>query len=248
MQNKFVNNAQGNFTIVQNDLIECPSLSWKAKGLYIYMLSRPTGWVFNKRDLVKRSADGMGSVETAIAELKSLGLLCIERYRQAGKIAGALWTLQPFALPQPEFPVMALNTATTGNSSAGKTSAGELPPNNTNKINTDLKSKKDRESQDEIKQYFINFIRDKRIDDRGDVIKYPTKDFGLLAFDSKGRLVEYETGKKLSKPLAFDVYSYWFLHADIILQSLQAQLTLSKVENLECERILKELKNGRQEI
>ena len=40
------------FTQVSNAMLEDTRLSWRAKGLLCYMLSRPDNWKINKTDLV----------------------------------------------------------------------------------------------------------------------------------------------------------------------------------------------------
>ena len=47
-----------NFTTVSNDFLQDVNLSWKAKGMIVYILSLPPGWVLNIQDLKNRSKDG----------------------------------------------------------------------------------------------------------------------------------------------------------------------------------------------
>ena len=53
------------------------NLSYRAKGILGYMLSRPDNWKFNKTDLVRRSIEGRDAVYKAIDELKEQGYLHI---------------------------------------------------------------------------------------------------------------------------------------------------------------------------
>lgn len=79
-------------------------LSWKAKGLLWYLMSRPDGWHFRRRDIEGRSTDGRDSVRNGLRELKDMGYLQI-RPRQArdGKFIGHEWlvTEDPDDLPLP---------------------------------------------------------------------------------------------------------------------------------------------------
>lgn len=62
------------FTMVQNSFIEDETLSLKAKGLFVYFLSKPDAWKLNiKGDVVKRSRDGVDSVYSGIRELIEAG-------------------------------------------------------------------------------------------------------------------------------------------------------------------------------
>ena len=59
---KTVIKKKDNFTTVHNNLILDEKLSWKAKGLLIYMLSRPAGWKYKSAEIAKNSTDGRDSV------------------------------------------------------------------------------------------------------------------------------------------------------------------------------------------
>ena len=58
-----------NFTTVHNNLILDKNISWKAKGLLLYMLSRPTGWKYKSIEIAKNSTDGRDSVRNGLKEL-----------------------------------------------------------------------------------------------------------------------------------------------------------------------------------
>jgi hypothetical protein len=51
------------------------TISWKAKGLMGYMLTRPAGWVYNHKDLVNRAKDGKDAVTSALQELTEAGYI-----------------------------------------------------------------------------------------------------------------------------------------------------------------------------
>ncbi|MCP3940161.1 MAG: hypothetical protein GY710_01595 [Desulfobacteraceae bacterium] len=50
-------------------------LSWKAKGLLIYLLSKPDDWQVYIKNLVKQSKDGMDSTYAGIKELIKAGYI-----------------------------------------------------------------------------------------------------------------------------------------------------------------------------
>nr|DAJ71178.1 MAG TPA: Dna polymerase B [Caudoviricetes sp.] len=66
---KTVVKKKDNFTTVHNNLILDEKLSWKAKGLLIYMLSRPAGWKYKSAEIAKNSTDGRDSVRNGLKEL-----------------------------------------------------------------------------------------------------------------------------------------------------------------------------------
>jgi len=56
--------------MIDRDVFQNDELSWKAKGLLGYLLSRPDDWVVRMTDLVKQSTDGMAAVRSAVKELE----------------------------------------------------------------------------------------------------------------------------------------------------------------------------------
>lgn len=56
-------------------------LSWKAKGLLAYLLSKPDDWQIYERDLIKRSTDGRDAVRTGLRELEANGYLSRQQLR-----------------------------------------------------------------------------------------------------------------------------------------------------------------------
>lgn len=77
-----------NFTIIDNASAQDPELSWKATGLWVYMLTMPDDWQFNLTDLANRKTDGMGSTKSGLDELEQAGYIRrgVER-RENGTIA-----------------------------------------------------------------------------------------------------------------------------------------------------------------
>lgn len=66
-------NADNPFVMMDRRPIENADLSWKAKGILAYLLSRPDNWTVRLGDLVKRSTDGTHAIRAAIKELISAG-------------------------------------------------------------------------------------------------------------------------------------------------------------------------------
>lgn len=54
----------GSFTTVPNSVLNDPRLSWKSKGLWAYIQSKPDGWDFSSERIAKDSADGVESVRS----------------------------------------------------------------------------------------------------------------------------------------------------------------------------------------
>lgn len=58
-----------NYSTISLLCLEDKRLSWKAKGIHIYFMSRPDHWVINSSDLQNRSTDGPTSLYSGIKEL-----------------------------------------------------------------------------------------------------------------------------------------------------------------------------------
>lgn len=77
-------------------------LSWKAKGIHTYLITRPPDWQLNYQDLYNRATDGKASVQSGIDELKQYGYLKIISHRdEQNKITSWEWvvTEDPKTLP-----------------------------------------------------------------------------------------------------------------------------------------------------
>lgn len=146
------------FTQIANTLFEDNNLSYRAKGILGYMLSRPDNWKFNKTDLVRRSTEGRDAVYKAIDELKEQGYLHIYRNQcDNGTFDGWIWEYDD----SPFSPEILKNRNTenpqekaekeqiprrTENPSFGKPVVRDLSTyNNTVFNNTDLNNNKDKE-------------------------------------------------------------------------------------------------------
>ncbi|MFH1648583.1 MAG: hypothetical protein ABIA11_02560, partial [Patescibacteria group bacterium] len=57
------------YSFLRLSCIESKELSWKAKGLHTYFMTRPSGWTINMKDFLSRSTDGQASLSTGVKEL-----------------------------------------------------------------------------------------------------------------------------------------------------------------------------------
>ena len=70
-----------------------PRLSWKAKGILAYLLSKPADWVILSADLITKSTDARDSVQAGMAELAKAGYARLETIRENGRVAGNQWVI-----------------------------------------------------------------------------------------------------------------------------------------------------------
>ncbi len=80
------------FTKVSNTIVNDERLSLKAKGLMVYLLSKPDTWKFYQETIVKDTSDGVKAVRSAIKELEENGYLVRKRTRdEKGGFAKLEW-------------------------------------------------------------------------------------------------------------------------------------------------------------
>lgn len=66
---------KANYVVIDNRPIEDDRLSWKARGLLTYLLSKPDGWKVMVAQLVSAGPDGRQAVESGLSELKAAGYI-----------------------------------------------------------------------------------------------------------------------------------------------------------------------------
>ena len=124
------------FSIVDNKVIEDERLSFKARGLLIYMLSKPDDWKFYTEELAKRSnKDGISAIKTALNEIEDAGYLTRKQgHKKNGQFTSQDWILTDTSTipPQVEKPL------------ADKPLAGKALADNQPLPNTDFKPNTDR--------------------------------------------------------------------------------------------------------
>lgn len=70
-----------NYTTINNTVLNDAALTWKAKGLAVYLLSKPDDWKVQREHLAKQSQDGISAVRSALQELEKFGYLVRQRTR-----------------------------------------------------------------------------------------------------------------------------------------------------------------------
>ena len=97
-----------NFSIVDNDILDDKRLTFKARGLLAYMLSKPDDWRFYTTELAKHSQkDGRDSIDSALKEMEKFGYLKRTQKRSSsGRFGEQDWLLldTPAFSPQTGFP------------------------------------------------------------------------------------------------------------------------------------------------
>ena len=90
---------KGSYVKIPNELLNDPVISFKAKGLFCHMASKPDNFNFTVRSLSRQFPDGLKSVYSALIELKKRGWI---NYIKSGDGTGKYslnTSLKPVASP-----------------------------------------------------------------------------------------------------------------------------------------------------
>lgn len=87
------------FTIVNNKAINDSRLSFRAKGVLVYILSKPDNWRVSERNLANDGPDGRSAVASALTELEQAGYL--QRTRTRNDDGTFAWDSVIYDEPQP---------------------------------------------------------------------------------------------------------------------------------------------------
>jgi len=134
------------FTQVKNEVLNHKKLSFKAKGLFAYIYSKPDGWDFAVERIALDGTDGDDSVATGIRELEKLNYLVRTR-KPSGKVVYNI-----YYEPKVDNPLRAKKPATTPkreNPKRGKSPTGKIGVISNKDL---LVTKKDNQSKKILKK------------------------------------------------------------------------------------------------
>ena len=122
------------FVIIDQHAIEDDRLSWAARGLLGYLLSRPDDWKVLVNDLRKRGDLGRDGIYKLLRELRTVGYARYVRLRDRfGRIRGGFYIIREIAdSPYPELP----DTAEPQTAEPGPANPEALPTTDVNLIRT----------------------------------------------------------------------------------------------------------------
>lgn len=126
------------------------NLSWKAKGLFVYLWSQADEWEFYETEVVKHSTDGIRSMRAGLHELEEKGYLSRKRERVGNRLRGSIWLLSetPQKLQNVTLQNDSLQNVNLQNSTLTNTNY-----NNTNNNNINSSSIKDSDPEDQINAF-----------------------------------------------------------------------------------------------
>lgn len=93
------------FVIVSQSAVEGSRLSWAARGLLAYLLSRPDDWKVLVNDLKRRGNLGGDGIYTLLRELRRTGYIHYEHNRDnQGRLRGGTYFVSEIPPPHPDSP------------------------------------------------------------------------------------------------------------------------------------------------
>ena len=128
---KVVKKYNENYTMISNRIINDSYLSWKAKGIFLHLWSRPDNWDFYETEVMKHATDGRSSLRSGLKELEDRGYITRKRMRnERGQVAESHWELND----EPMFEKPTLDNPTLENQTL-------LSTNNTNDLSKQMTDK-----------------------------------------------------------------------------------------------------------
>lgn len=121
------------YTIIDNRILNDPSLSLEAKGLLAHLLSRPDDWNISLDQLSNQHHVGRDKIQRIMRELREAGYARLDSKRDpnTGHLSGKVWVIveQPDAANrEPENPAVGANTESLKNRPSEKPTVGKSGP------------------------------------------------------------------------------------------------------------------------
>ncbi|MDU4325581.1 MAG: DnaA N-terminal domain-containing protein [Clostridium celatum] len=72
---RIVKDKYNPYVMISKEVINNPNLSFKAKGIFTYLMGKPDNWTCQVTDIIKHGKDGKASVYSALKELREHGYM-----------------------------------------------------------------------------------------------------------------------------------------------------------------------------
>jgi hypothetical protein len=146
------------FVVMDQRAVEDDRLSWAARGLLCYLLSRPDDWKVLVNDLRKRGNLGRDGIYRLLKELRTVGYAKFLRLRDRnGRIRGGIYIIREIAdSPDPDLP----DTVLPDTAAPGPANPGALPTTDLNlkrTTTTTPTTTKERSSSCENESHVVAF-------------------------------------------------------------------------------------------
>lgn len=77
--------TKNHYGVVSHSVLNNFNLSLKAKGLFVYLQSKPDGWEFSFKNILAQSKDKKTAIKKAIKELEEAGYLIKKPIKSRGR-------------------------------------------------------------------------------------------------------------------------------------------------------------------
>lgn len=140
---------------IDKECINDKRLSWKAKGILAYLLSKPDNWQVYLTDLKKQSIDGTRSVSSGMKELEKYHYIEKgKRRNKKGRFEG--WEYLVYEQPRCQKGISVKANTETLKSESGKSESGEQHTTNKDLTNKEKTKKEGSNGVATIRDYFID--------------------------------------------------------------------------------------------
>lgn len=182
-------NKEDKFTQIDNRMINDKELSAKAKGILLYLMSKPSDWKVYEADIVNNMKDGRDSIRSGIAELIENGYIERELANgEKGKFAGYNYNVYEHNSENPCWKNR-VGKSDNGKPDNGKTDNGKPDTTNTKetktkKSNTNLtktKTTTEQSSSSEIFKFYESEF--------GPLSNFIAEEIGYMIEDTNEELV-----------------------------------------------------------
>ena len=150
------------FSVISNDVLNDKRLSFKARGLLVYMLSMKDDWKFYTTELVSHSErDGIKSIRSALNEIEAMGYLRRTQSRgKHGHFEEQDWELLDTPTISPEVPLRnAAERQTAKRHAANGTLTNTNSNKNLNKQILNISSSNEEKQEEDSRKEIDPFIR-----------------------------------------------------------------------------------------
>ena len=91
---KLIKRDRGNYTNISNIVVRDSRLSWKARGIFLYLWSQANEWQFYVSEVATHATDGESALRSGLKELEHYGYLeRNHRHNDSGSFDGMDWIL-----------------------------------------------------------------------------------------------------------------------------------------------------------
>lgn len=127
-------NQSNPFTMIDNQFINSKNLTSRAKGILLYILSKPDDWKIYETNIANNMADGIENIKAGMKELTTQGYISKEKVRVQGKFTGWAYSI----IERPMCGILTEKVLTV----VGVTDVGENLTTNTNLFTNTEKEEK----------------------------------------------------------------------------------------------------------